>query len=87
MKYNEDAVQGRYNEDTVPLHLRARMGASGVMSERAALRLLNGARGKHKLRRPPAFHLEHLPLHAPRRQSRRGEHSPQGAQVNVFSLF
>jgi len=28
--------QGRYNEDAVPLHLRARMGASGAMSERAA---------------------------------------------------
>jgi hypothetical protein len=28
--------QGRYNEDAVPLHLRARMGTSGASSERAA---------------------------------------------------
>lgn len=28
--------QGRYNEDAVPLHLRARMGTTGMSSERAA---------------------------------------------------
>jgi hypothetical protein len=62
------------------------VGGGGLVCQNA-LHLLNGASGMHKPRHPPACRLQYLLLPARRRQSRLGEHSPQGAQVKGFPLF